>query len=393
LIPEQSTARLALAVADINWFSTENLFRAVDRQGTETLLLSCMDYRNAWQKGARPWRQGWGEPLRALDDHHWRADLVLPSGWMKRFPHLGMRPIARVVRRWRRRNAPDAPLALVMTYPYYAVLRDQLRPDRTVYYNLDDYSLYWPAHADEVRALERQVVRESNLTICVSRLRAEELRSSVPEASARIHHLPHGTPAAFLSATPWHQPADPPGDIAGLTRPLLGYIGSMEDREDWPLLIRLADAMPGASIILIGRPSSENVAGPSWVDEYRECVRRPNVHALGWRPQAELPQYLRAFDVNLIPYRVDHPFNRACSPTKLMDGMGSGRPIVSTDLPECRLYADLIDVARDADAFIAQVRALIAASSDDGRAAARHDHARRHTCAAVASRLLDLISS
>ena len=35
-----------------------------------------------------------------------------------------------------------------------------------------------------------------------------------------------------------------------------------------------------------------------------------------------------------------------------MDYMATGRPIVSTDLPECRLYSDLFDVAEDADAFI-----------------------------------------
>ncbi len=165
----------------------------------------------------------------------------------------------------------------------------------------------------------------------------------------------------------------------------------MGDREDSALLARLADEWPGASLILIGRPPSESAAGPPWLDAYRACVRRPNVHALGFRSQAELPQYLQAFDVNLIPYRVDHPFNRVCSPTKIMDGMGCGRPIVSTDLPECRLYDDLIDVATDAEDFVASVRAILQAHSDDGRAAARHDYAARHTCALVAGRILDLI--
>ena len=49
-----------------------------------------------------------------------------------------------------------------------------------------------------------------------------------------------------------------------------------------------------------------------------------------------------------MPYACDHPFNTACSPTKIMDGMGSGRPIVATSIPECRLYAHLFDVADDA---------------------------------------------
>ncbi len=55
--------------------------------------------------------------------------------------------------------------------------------------------------------------------------------------------------------------------------------------------------------------------------------------------------YYQAFDVTLIPYRMDHPFNRACNPTKIMDAMGSGRPIVATAIPECRLHAERFDVA------------------------------------------------
>jgi hypothetical protein len=380
--------RIALAVADANWFTTANLFGEVSRDGVSTLLLSCLDYRNAWRRGQRPW--SWGGPLRPTGPRHWRRELVLPSGWMKRFPRLGMRPIARAVRGWRRGLGAGSPLALVMTYPYYLYLRDQVRPERSVYFNLDDYTLFWPSQAEEVRALERRAVLESDLTVCVSRLRAEELRAAVPEAAGRIRHLPHGAPSAMVAETPWHRPAPPPDDMAGLPRPLLGYVGSLEDRVDWPLLTRLADEFPQASVVLIGRPPLPGSEG--WADDYRRCVSRPNVHVLGWRPQEALAGYFRAFDVNLIPYLVDHPFNRMSSPTKIMDVMGSGRPLVSTDLPECRLYTHLFDVAADADSFVAAVRAIVDGGSDDDRASARHDHANRNTCADVSGRLLDWLA-
>ena len=99
-------------------------------------------------------------------------------------------------------------------------------------------------------------------------------------------------------------------------------------------------------------------------------LRRPNVHAIGWRPQASLPGYYQAFDVILIPYLREHPFNQVCSPTKIMDGMGSGRPIVATAIPECRLYSELFAVAEDADAFLDAVESIRARGSDDGRAVA-----------------------
>ena len=116
----------------------------------------------------------------------------------------------------------------------------------------------------------------------------------------------------------------------------------------------------------------------------------PNVHAIGWRSQSSIDAYNRSFDLGLIPYRVDHPFNIACCPTKIMDYMAAGRPVVSTDLPECRLHGHLFDVVA-ADSFVDAVTARIADGPDDGRAALRLESARENSCRKVVERLLDWI--
>ena len=376
---------LALAVADANWFTTENLFRELHRPGVSTLLLKCDDYRNAWRRGVRPWSPGAG--LVPCGPKLWRRDLVLPSGWMKSYPALGMRPIRRTIDAWRAGHAADAPLALVMTYPHYLHLRDQLRPDRLIYFNFDDYAQYWPRRARSIHALERRAVAEADLTVCASKLRCEELRRAVPDAADRIRHLPHGSPTPVVPEAPSERPAPVPVDLAHLPRPILGYVGSLEDRIDWDLLRRLADAFPAASIALIGRLSPAS-SGP-WLADFRRCLARPNVHALGWRPQETIGSYNAAFDVCLIPYKADHPFNIACCPTKIMDYMATGRPIVSTALPECQLYGHLFDVAPDAEAFLAAVASILDSGSDDGRSSSRHAWALANTCRRVVDRLLD----
>src|SRR3954452_8905075 len=381
---DRTGSRLALAVADANWYTTENLFQEVQRENVSTLLLKCVDYYNAWRRGQPPW--SWGRALTRRGPALWQRDLVLPSGWMKRFPSWGMRPIGRSIQDWRQSHAREGQLVLVMTYPHYLYLRDLVRPDRQVYFNIDDYSQYWPRCARRVNELERQAVREADLTVCVSRLRAEELRAAVPEATERIRHLPHGFPSASLAEHPWERPAPAPADLAALPRPILGYVGSLEDRIDWTLLTRLSEALPRASVVIVGRPVGRRHG--AWYDDYRRCLARPNVHALGWRPQEQIHHYNRAFDVCLIPYRTDHPFNRACSPTKIMDYMGTGRPIVSTALPECQLYDHLFHVADSAEDFIGSVRDILDAHSDDGRATQRFDWARANTCRRVVDRLL-----
>ena len=109
-------------------------------------------------------------------------------------------------------------------------------------------------------------------------------------------------------------------------------------------------------------------------------------------PNLELAAYYQTFDVSLIPYRIDHPFNRVCNPTKIMDAMGSGRPIVATAIPECRLHSERFDVAENAEEFIGAVQRILASNSDDGRALLRHEYARANTCHGVSERILDLIN-
>jgi teichuronic acid biosynthesis glycosyltransferase TuaH len=380
---------LALAVADVNWFTTENLFREVDDPDVTILALRCMDYLNGWRKGIYPW----SGPCRSRPWGHRSStrDLVLPSGWMKRYPRLGMRPIARAIRAFWDACGPRSRRGLVMTYPHYLYLCEQVDPDVTLYYNIDDYALYWPDRADQVRALERDAVRRADATVCVARVRADALRAAVPEAAAKIYHIPHGTPRAFLAERPLTRPADPPRDVAHLPRPLLGYVGSIEERTDWQLMESLSDAFPGASIVVVGRVPA--ATAEPWFAACTRFLARPNVHAIGWRPQAALPGYYQAFDVILIPYSREHPFNQACSPTKIMDGMGSGRPIVATAIPECRLYTDLFDVAEDSEAFLAAVKSIVENGSDDGRAGLRHSHARNRTCGLVAEAVLQVMQS
>ena len=76
-----------------------------------------------------------------------------------------------------------------------------------------------------------------------------------------------------------------------------------------------------------------------------------------------------------------------------MDYMVTGRPVVSTALPECLLYSDLFDVASTDEDFLAAIDRIIKLGSDDGRADARYDWAKAHTCRKTADQLLDWLGS
>jgi hypothetical protein len=104
-----------------------------------------------------------------------------------------------------------------------------------------------------------------------------------------------------------------------------------------------------------------------------------------------LGRFYQTFDINLIPYLIDHPFNDACNPTKIMDAMGATRPIVATAIPECRLHPELLHVAVDHDSFLASVKAILDQNSDDGLAVQRFELARANTCRLVAARIFEYL--
>ena len=81
-----------------------------------------------------------------------------------------------------------------------------------------------------------------------------------------------------------------------------------------------------------------------WQRERAAALTLENVHYIGSIPQDEVGKHYWNFAVNWMPYDTRHAFNLASCPTKIMDGLASGRPLLTTAVPECRLYPDWITI-------------------------------------------------
>jgi len=115
----------------------------------------------------------------------------------------------------------------------------------------------------------------------------------------------------------------------------------------------------------------------------------PNVHLLGKQDYESLPDYLAALDVCLIPYK-QSAWTAGCFPNKLNEYLSSGRPVVATALPELAPYADVVDVAPDAEAFVAACQRALT-ERDPARAEKRRALARAHSLEARCDTLDDLL--
>src|SRR5262249_2463015 len=155
--------------------------------------------------------------------------------------------------------------------------------------------------AKRITASEEQLFREADLVFVTS----ERLRERAARFSSRVHLFPFGVNLErFGEVLAAAEP--PPDDIAGIPKPIAGYVGGLHQWVDLQLLGGAAARLPDVSLVLVG-PEQEDCSS---------LRRYPNVHLLGQRPHADVPRYVKAFDVGLVPYRLSD-YTANVYPTKL----------------------------------------------------------------------------
>lgn len=137
-----------------------------------------------------------------------------------------------------------------------------------------------------------------------------------------------------------------PDDQSAIPHPRLGYFGVIDERIDLKLLEEMADKRPEWHIVMIG---------PTAKLEDTDLPRRENIHYLGMKQYAELPEYIAGWDVALMPFMMCDA-TRFISPTKTPEYLAAGKAVISTPVPDVvRPYREesLVAIAETSDEFIA----------------------------------------
>lgn len=127
-----------------------------------------------------------------------------------------------------------------------------------------------------------------------------------------------------------------------IKRPVIGYVGVIDERIDMQLLQNTADLSPQYDFVMIG---------PIVKIEKEDLAEGNNIHYLGMKPYALLPNYLSFFDVAMMPFAMNSA-TRFISPTKTLEYMAAGKPIVSTPIKDVvRQYKYCIDIIATPEDF------------------------------------------
>ncbi len=208
-----------------------------------------------------------------------------------------------------------------------------LGPSTLVYDVMDDLASFKVA-APEMASRQRQVLAEADVVFTGGR----SLHRGV------VEHRPEGTHLFPSGVEPehFHPPVAPASPACQSDRPVAGYVGVIDERLDLELLAELADLLPDWEIRMVG---------PTVKIDRAALPQAPNITYVGPRPYAELAEVMAGFDVALMPFALNEA-TRSISPTKTLEYLAAGLPVVSTPVPDVAAdYEGLVDLQADRAGF------------------------------------------
>jgi len=222
----------------------------------------------------------------------------------------------------------------IVQHPFWTTIAASV-PGAQLVYDCMDHHAGFGDNAPDILQAEAALIEQADLVVVSSAWLDNELADKNPHRAlirnaGDFEHFREAPAACF---------SDPQG------RAVIGYYGAIAEWFDVELVRGVARAFPGNLVLLVGR----DTAGVA-----KQLADEPNVMFTGEVPYAQLPYYLHAFAVALLPFRL-MTLTLATNPVKVYEYLSAGKPVVSVDLPEIQQFGHLVRCAGDPATFIREV--------------------------------------
>ena len=358
--PKASRDVVLLATADWDhpfWTNKQHVASALADLGHRVLYIESVGLRpprleaQDLRRIGRRLRRGLRPPRRVATRIWVWSPLLMPAahtGWKRLVNQVVFVSLLELWQRWLgfRRD-------LFWTYNPLTALLLPLRPARyrqLVYHCVDDLTAQPCMPAALIAREEEALCRVSDQIFVTSPelLRTRSIFNASIRYDSNVADVEH-----FSRARTQNLPI--PSDLLNLPAgPRFGFVGAISSYKlDFGLIASLAMHRPDCQIVLIGRVGEGDPA-----TALDELMCHANIHLLGPRDYAVLPDYLRGFDLALLPCPINH-YTRSMFPMKFFEYLAAGVPVVSTNLPALQDYANLARICAGQVAFLEAVDALL----------------------------------
>ncbi len=208
-----------------------------------------------------------------------------------------------------------------------------------------------------------------------------ELGDKKRQQHKNVHTFGCGVDYAHFSKASAAETRIPP-DIDFMKRPILGWFGVVDERVDYAMVGEMARMRPEWSFAMVG---------PVVKVDPNLLPHAPNLFWLGGRDYQQLPNYCRAFDVNMMCFAMNAS-TKFINPTKGLEYMATGKPIVSTPVRDVvRQWSEIVRLATTAEEFVAAAEEALRAGPGDPRIARGIELAKKNSWDATVDTMRQLI--
>lgn len=352
------TPRNWVIISSINW--TENwqmhqqLASALVDAGHRVLFIENTGVRTP-RRGdlGRIWNRlaNWWRSTRGFADVRQHLTLLfplcLPLPYSRVALFINRHLLDRTLHNWMTANRFHDPVVVsFLPTPLAQAMAAAIDPALLIYYCANDMS-GGSEEAAQLRKHEDAFLARADAVFCISSV----LMARARQFNQQVSCFPAGVDFEMFDSA--RRAAIVADDLAGLRKPIVGYVGAISPVFDQTLLAETARRLPDLDFVLVG---------PAYVavDKLAAC---PNIHLLGSRAHDVVPYYLNGFDVGLIPY-LRNSFTDAVYSCKLNEYLAMGLPVIATGMREVREYserhANVVDMADNPEAMAAAIRRLTA---------------------------------
>jgi glycosyltransferase involved in cell wall biosynthesis len=288
-------------------------------------------------------------------------------------------------RRWRLRLANSAgPLIAYVFHPKFLPYAQRLGADFIVYHAYDLFRVMGKGAA-ALEKPENELLELADLVIATSAVTAKDFST---RTNRKSHVVGNG-----VDCKPFAIDAPPktPKELENIPRPRIGYVGAVNQKVDFELIQELSRRQPGWNFVLVGGVDNLLEGDRELLAEFRNS---PNIHVIGDVAHHRIPEILFGLDVGLVCYR-RFDWTLAGYPLKMLEYLACGLPVVASNLPAVREFANVLAIAESASEWEAAIRAAL-----DGRGpgdpASRREIAKANSwddrAAQVQALLLDMVA-
>lgn len=141
-----------------------------------------------------------------------------------------------------------------------------------------------------------------------------------------------------------------------IDNPIIGYIGSVDDRLDYDLLETVIKTHEGFDFHFVGRTT--------FPEGRKRLSIYSNVTFFGGQQPEKLPVFLKSFDVGVIPF-VKNEFTRNIYPLKINEYLAAGKPVVTTDFADLSDFEGVVSIASSPSLFIEEIQKELLTNSKE----------------------------